>query len=126
MYTLARTTRAASYAEMRRKGAIVATVTYFLPGGLLPREITTEFWGRVSDETLAYYAPEGAYAFERSDRRGIYYINGSIYTFFELIDKGQEVLARNIGSSLAGGAVLDQNGKWHPFFRADKVVMTSR
>ena len=104
------------------------TVTYFLPGGLLPREISVPFWGRVSDEVLAYYAPEGAYAFERSDRRGIYYINGEVLSVERLNELGKHEIVKQVIADGARSAVrLRDTRKWAPFYTVtDRVVMTSR
>ena len=106
----------------------MATVTYFLPGGLLPREISVPFWGRVSDEVLAYYAPEGAYAFERSDKQGICYINGGLFSVDWLKMSGRRELAQEVISDGALYAVrLENTHKWVPFFQVtDRIVMTDR
>ena len=105
----------------------VHVVTYLLPGGLTPREVNMRFWGEGRDATLAICAPEGAFAFSRSDRSGLTYLDGEVRTVEELKAQGELALALSAIADGARSAVrLRNTGVWCPFFRDDRVVTTSR
>lgn len=105
------------------------TVTFLLPGGLIPREFNCRFQLWVSDETLAQYAPMEAFAFRRSDRPlGMNYVNGEVLAVEELDEQGLGDIAQ---AAISDGAVyavrLRGAQKWAPFYRVtDRVIKTSR
>ena len=102
-------------------------VTYLIPGGLFPREKRIECWGVVPDDTLAWLAPEAAFAFVRSDRSGTVFLDGEVVTVEELRAQGERELALSTISDGARSAVrLKGTNMWCPFFRTDRVVMTDR
>ena len=115
------TTRAAFRLD-EEKGAVMATevrvVTYYLLGGLVPREVNM-LWGAGRDATLTICAPEGAFAFSRSDRSGLTYLDGEVRTVEELKAQGKRELA------LSAVRIKGTN-LWAPFFLADRVVTTGR
>ena len=106
--------------------ADIFTVTYLILGGLYPREKNTTCWGRVSDDTLARYAPDGAFAFIRSDRGGVTYIDGEVLSVDRLVLLGKLMLAEKI---VADGAVyavrIKDTRLWAPYYLIDRVVTTS-
>ena len=109
--------------------ADVITVTFFLPGGLIPREFETRFRSDTPDELLARYAPIECFYFKRSDRCGTVYINGRVFSVEELEDMDKPVLVRNIISDGARSAVRlrGHDDRWASFSNVtDKVVKTSR
>lgn len=109
--------------------ADVITVTFFLPGGLIPREFEAQFRGDTPDELIARYAPSECFAFRRSDRRGTVYIDGEAFAVEELEDMDKPVLVRNIISDGARSAVRlrGHDDRWASFYNVtDKVVKTSR
>ena len=103
-------------------------VTYLLLGSLYPREKNIECWGRVSDDTLAHYAPEGAFAFSRSDRSGTVYIGGEVLAVEELETMGKLALARKVIADGARRAVqLRGTRLWAPYYTTtDQVIKTGR
>ena len=102
-------------------------VTYLIPGGLFPREKRIECWGVVPDDTLAWLAPEAAFAFLRSDRSGLTYLDGEVLPVEELETQGDYEIARGAIADGARSAVrLKGTNMWCPFFRTDRVVMTDR
>lgn len=102
------------------------TVTYLLPGSLFPREFEAKFRGDAPNELIAKYGPAECFAYRRSDKqKKIYYIDGTVYTLFELSKMGKHTLARNIGSSFASNAVLCRDGKWQLFFCNDRTISTT-
>ena len=123
------TTRAAFRLD-EEKGAVMATevrvVTYYLLGGLVPREVNM-LWGVGHDATHTICAPEGAFAFSRSDRSGLTYLDGEVRTVEELKAQGKRELAL---SAIADGALsavrIKGTNLWAPFFLADRVVTTGR
>ena len=107
--------------------ADVITVTFFLPGGLIPREFEARFRGGTPDETIARYAPSEGFAFRRSDKSGITYIDGEALPVEELKAQGERELALSAISDGARSAVrLRNTGVWCPLYRADRVVKTGR
>ena len=114
------------------KGAVMATdvitVTFLLPGRLIPREFKSEFKDGVSDETLARYAPSEGFAFRRGDKpHTTVYVDGEVVTVEELRAQGERELALSTISDGARSAVrLKGTNMWCPFFRTDRVVMTDR
>ena len=96
----------------------VRVVTYYLLGGLVPREVNM-LWGVGHDATLTICAPEGAFAFSRSDRSGLTYLDGEVRTVEELKAQGKRELA------LSAVRIKGTN-LWAPFFLADRVVTTGR
>ena len=90
-------------------------------------EKNTTCWGRVSDDTLARYAPDGAFAFIRSDRGGVTYIDGEVLSVDRLVLLGKLMLAEKI---VADGAVyavrIKDTRLWAPYYLIDRVVTTSR
>ena len=107
--------------------ADVITVTFFLPGGLIPREFEARFRGGTPDETIARYAPSEGFAFRRSDKSGITYIDGETLPVEELKAQGERELALSAISDGARSAVrLRNTGVWCPLYRADRVVKTGR
>ena len=113
--------------EEAAMAADIFTVTYLILGGLYPREKNTTCWGRVSDDTLARYAPDGAFAFIRSDRGGVTYIDGEVLSVDRLVLLGKLMLAEKI---VADGAVyavrIKDTRLWAPYYLIDRVVTTSR
>lgn len=103
------------------------TVTYLILGGLFPREVNMRFWGEGRDATLAFCAPDGAFAFLRSDRSGLTYLDGEVLPVEELETQGDYEIARGAIADGARSAVrLKGTNMWCPFFRTDRVVMTDR
>lgn len=103
------------------------TVTFIVYGGLFPREVTSRLPWWLYDSTIARYAPEGAYAFERSDTSGTVYIDGEVLSVEDLKAMGKLTLARDaIGDGALYAVRLRGTGVWCPFFRADRVVKTGR
>lgn len=84
-------------------------------------------WGAGRDATLTICAPEGAFAFSRSDRSGLTYLDGEVRTVEELKAQGKRELAL---SAIADGALsavrIKGTNLWAPFFLADRVVTTGR
>ena len=104
-------------------------VTFLLPGGLIPREFEAQFRGDTPDELLARYAPSECFAFVRSDRIGMNYIDGEAFPVEELEDMGKFVLAHNIIADGARSAVRlrGHDDRWASFYKVtDKVVKTGR
>ncbi len=104
-------------------------VTYLLLGGLYPREKNVECWGRVSNNTLSLFAPDGAFAFLRSDRSGAtYYIGGEVFAVEELQTMGKHKLAQKAIADGARSAVrLKGTRLWAPFYTTtDQVIRTGR
>lgn len=103
------------------------TVTFIVYGGLFPREVTSHLPWWLYDSTIARYAPEGAYAFTRSDAPGTAYIDGEALSVEDLKAMGKPTLARDaIGDGALYAVRLRGTGVWCPFFRDDRVVKTSR
>ena len=112
------------------KGAVMATevrvVTYYLLGGLVPREVNM-LWGAGRDATLTICAPEGAFAFSRSDRSGLTYLDGEVRTVEELSILGKHELVQKVIADGAPSAVrLKGTRLWAPYYLIDRVVTTSR
>ncbi|MFC2602179.1 MAG: hypothetical protein ACFNYO_03515 [Candidatus Saccharimonas sp.] len=109
--------------------ANMIVVTFFIPGGFIPREFKAQFRGDTPDEILAQYAPREAFAFRRSDRIGMNYIDGEVFPVEELESMDKPVLVRNIISDGVRSAVRlrGHDDRWASFHRIiDRVVKTSR
>ena len=108
--------------------ADIFTVTYLLPGGLYPRERNMHCCGRVSSDTLAHYAPEGAFAFSRSDRSGTVYLDGEVLTVEELSILGKYELVQKVIADGARSAVrLKGTRLWAPYYTTtDQVIRTGQ
>jgi len=108
--------------------ANVITVTFLLPGGLIPREFNAQFRGDTPDKFLARYAPLECFAFSRDDRPGTIYIDGDVVSVDELKSMADKhTLVRNVIADGARSAVRLRGARdrWASFHRIiDRVVMT--
>ena len=110
MYTLARTTRAASYAEMRREEAVMAadTVITYILFGLPPRRVRREFPESTPEWFILANAPKGAFAYLRN---GVtHYIDAPIIQRVQLnalIAMIGDIIANNKISTVTNADKLD-------------------
>ena len=104
------------------------TVTFFLVGGLFPREIKSRLPWWLYDYVIAMLAPTKAFAFERSDKTGTVFIDGEVLSVERLNELGKHEIVKQVIADGARSAVrLRDTRKWAPFYTVtDRVVMTSR
>lgn len=83
----------------------------------------------VEQHPLSLFAPDGAFAFLRSDRSGAtYYIDGEVFAVEELQTMGKRKLAQKAIADGARSAVrLKGTRLWAPFYTTtDQVIRTGR